>query len=133
MHLISLTITSAPPQVTSPRGWDPCFKRTKVSISSKDVSRKYIHPHLHQVCLSLVYSPGNHLSVSFGPWSVDVSQGLGKTMLGKQVIHGQFQHLWKLSVDPLYCTAMICLETPYTWRNKYKLSELLIVGNCCCC
>ena len=37
---------------------DPCFKRPKMSISSEDVSHKYIHPHLHQVCLSFMYTPG---------------------------------------------------------------------------
>ena len=86
---------------------------TNISILT---STKYVYPS----CTPLV----NHLSDFIwamkcccitGPWKDPVGEAGYSCIL--------FQHLWKLSVDRLYWTTVICLETPYTWRNKYKLSD----------
>lgn len=110
-----------------------------MSISCRDVSYKYIHSHLHQVYPSFTYTPSNppkcfHLGHEMFLYNMPLERlGRGGSLcklfqhLGKLYL----DYLGKLYLDYLCWMTMIFLGTPaspYTWKNKYKLSELLIVG-----
>ena len=115
------------------KGWDEHFlQRCSLQI--------YTSPPPPSVSILHITPLVTHLSVFIWamkcscitcPWKDRVGEAVYSCKLFQHLGKLYLDYLGKLYLDYLCWMTMICLGTPaspYTWKNKYKLSELLIVG-----